>query len=142
MKISSRGRYAIDLMVDLALYDKGEPISVKDIAARQQISSKYLEQIVSMLQKAGMLSSIRGSQGGYRLKKKPEEYSIGSILRVTEGDLAPVTCVEEGEACCNHKEMCSTIRIWQQLNSAINDVVDNISLADVVEWNNNSSAQL
>ena len=142
MKISSRGRYAIDLMVDLALYDKGEPISVKDIAARQQISSKYLEQIVSMLQKAGMLSSIRGSQGGYRLKKKPEDYSIGSILRVTEGDLAPVTCVEEGEACCTHKEMCSTIRIWQQLNSAINDVVDNISLADVVEWNNNSSAQL
>lgn len=142
MKISSRGRYAIDLMVDLALYDKGEPISVKDIAARQQISSKYLEQIVSMLQKAGMLSSIRGSQGGYRLKKKPEDYSIGSILRVTEGDLAPVTCVEEGEACCTHKEMCSTVRIWQQLNSAINDVVDNISLADVVEWNNNSSAQL
>ena len=141
MKISSRGRYAIDLMVDLALYDKGEPISVKDIAARQQISSKYLEQIVSMLQKAGMLSSIRGSQGGYRLKKKPEDYSIGSILRVTEGDLAPVTCVEEGEACCTHKEMCSTVRIWQQLNSAINDVVDNISLADVVEWNNNSSAQ-
>ena len=95
-----------------------------------------------MLQKAGMLSSIRGSQGGYRLKKKPEDYSIGSILRVTEGDLAPVTCVEEGEACCTHKEMCSTVRIWQQLNSAINDVVDNISLADVVEWNNNSSAQL
>lgn len=123
MKISSRGRYAIDLMVDLALYDKGEPISVKDIARRQQISGKYLEQIVSMLQKAGMVSSIRGAQGGYRLKRKPEEYSIGSILRVTEGDLAPVACVEEGETGCANRSTCSTIRIWQKLNSAINDVV-------------------
>ena len=136
MKISSRGRYAIDLMVDLALYDKGEPISVKDIARRQQISGKYLEQIVSMLQKAGMVSSIRGAQGGYRLKKKPEEYSIGSILRVTEGDLAPVACVEEGETGCANRSTCSTIKIWQKLNSAINEVVDNISLADLVEWNN------
>ena len=136
MKISSRGRYALDLMVDLALYDKGEPISVKDIAERQQISGKYLEQIVSMLQKAGMVSSIRGAQGGYRLKKKPKEYSIGAILRVTEGDLAPVTCVEEGEIGCTHKATCSTIRIWQQLNSAINEVVESISLADLVEWNN------
>jgi Rrf2 family protein len=135
MKISSRGRYAIDLMVDLALYDKGEPISVKDIARRQQISGKYLEQIVSMLQKAGMVSSIRGAQGGYRLKRKPEEYSIGSILRVTEGDLAPVACVEEGETGCANRSTCSTIKIWQKLNSAINDVVDNISLADLVEWN-------
>ena len=135
MKISSRGRYAIDLMVDLALYDKGEPISVKDIARRQQISGKYLEQIVSMLQKAGMVNSIRGAQGGYRLKKKPEEYSIGAILRVTEGDLAPVACVEEGEIGCVNRSTCSTIRIWEQLNSAINEVVDNISLADLVEWN-------
>ncbi len=135
MKISSRGRYAIDLMVDLALYDEGEPISVKDIAKREQISTKYLEQIVSMLQKAGMVSSIRGAQGGYRLKKKPEEYSVGSILRVTEGNLAPVSCVEDGETGCEHRSTCSTIKIWQQLNSAINEVVDNISLADLVEWN-------
>ncbi|MBQ8327982.1 MAG: Rrf2 family transcriptional regulator [Lachnospiraceae bacterium] len=135
MKISSRGRYAIDLMVDLALYDKGEPISVKDIARRQQISGKYLEQIVSMLQKAGMVNSIRGAQGGYRLKRKPEEYSIGSILRVTEGDLAPVACIEEGENGCANRSTCSTIKIWHKLNSAINEVVDNISLADLVEWN-------
>lgn len=135
MKISSRGRYAIDLMVDLALYDKGEPISVKDIARREQISTKYLEQIVSMLQKAGMVISIRGAQGGYRLKKKPEEYSVGAILRVTEGDLAPVACVEEGETGCAHRSTCSTIKIWQKLNTAINEVVDNISLADLVEWN-------
>lgn len=135
MKISSRGRYAIDLMVDLALYDNGEPISVKDIAERQQISGKYLEQIVSMLQKAGMVSSIRGAQGGYRLKRKPEEYSIGAILRVTEGDLAPVACVEEGETGCANRATCSTIKIWQKLNSAINEVVDSISLADLVEWN-------
>lgn len=135
MKISSRGRYAIDFMVDLALNDKGEPISVKDIAERQQVSGKYLEQIVSMLQKAGMVSSIRGAQGGYRLKRKPEEYSVGSILRVTEGDLSPISCIEEGENGCAHWSTCSTIKIWQKLNSAINEVVDNISLADIVEWN-------
>lgn len=134
MKISTRGRYAIDLMVHLALYDNGEPISVKDIAEREQISGKYLEQIISMLHKAGFVKSIRGAQGGYRLKKKPEEYSVGAILRVTEGDLAPVSCVEEDSGCA-HKATCSTVKIWQQLNEAINGVVDNISLADLVEWN-------
>lgn len=135
MKISSRGRYAIDLMVDLALYDEGEPISVKDIAERRHISSKYLEQIVSMLQKAGFVKSIRGAQGGYRLKRKPAEYSVGSILRVTEGDLAPVSCVEEGQAGCDNKTTCRTVKIWQELYHAINAVVDNITLADLVEWN-------
>lgn len=135
MKISSRGIYAIDLMVDLALYDDGKPISVKDIAEREQISSKYLEQIISMLQKAGLVSSIRGAQGGYRLKRKPEDYSVGAILRVTEGELAPVICGEDGDFGCTHKSRCSTVKIWQQLNEAINDVVDNISLADLVEWN-------
>lgn len=134
MKISTRGRYAIDLMVDLALYDNGEPISVKDIAEREQISSKYLEQIISMLNRAGFVKSIRGAQGGYRLKRKPEEYSVGAILRVTEGDLAPVSCIEENSECAN-KSTCSTVKIWQQLNDAINEVVDNISLADLVEWN-------
>lgn len=135
MKISARGRYAIELMVHLALYDTGEPISVKDIAAREQISIKYLEQIVSLLHKAGFVKSIRGAQGGYRLKRNPEEYSVGSILRVTEGDLAPVACVEEGNTDCAHKATCSTIKIWQELNSAINGVVDNITLADLIEWN-------
>lgn len=135
MKISTRGRYAIDLMVHLALYDKGEPISVKDIAKREQISNKYLEQIVSLLQKAGFVKSIRGAQGGYRLNRKPEEYSVGAILRVTEGDLAPVACVEYGNNDCANKTTCSTIKIWKELNAAINGVVDNISLADLVEWN-------
>ncbi|MBQ7920838.1 MAG: Rrf2 family transcriptional regulator [Lachnospiraceae bacterium] len=135
MKISTRGRYAIDLMVHLALYDNGEPISVKDIAESEQISLKYLEQIVSMLQKAGFVKSIRGAQGGYRLKRNPEEYSVGEILRVTEGDLAPVSCIEEGDVGCAHKATCSTVKIWKELNAAINGVVDNISLADLVEWN-------
>lgn len=134
MKISTRGRYAIDLMVDLALHEEGTPVSVKDIAERKQISGKYLEQIISMLNKAGFVTSIRGAQGGYLLKRKPEEYSVGDILRVTEGDLAPVSCVEE-ESGCVHKSTCSTVRIWQKLNDAINEVVDNISLADLVEWN-------
>lgn len=135
MRISAKGRYAIELMVDLALYDNGEPISAKDIAKREQISTKYLEQVISMLQKAGLVKSIRGAQGGYRLKRKPEEYSIGSILRVTEGDLAPVNCIEEGDTDCARKATCSTINFWQKLNDAINGVVDNTTLADLVEWN-------
>lgn len=134
MKISTRGRYAIDLMVDLALYDNGEPISIKDIAERAQISLKYLEKIVSLLQRAGFVKSVRGAQGGYRLTRKPEEYSVGAILRVTEGELAPVACVEEDSGCA-HKSTCSTVKIWQKLNVVINEVVDNISLADLVEWN-------
>lgn len=135
MRISARGRYAVDIMVELALCDKGQPVSVKDIASRKQISSKFLEQIISALQKAGLVRSIRGSQGGYRLKKKPEEYTVGSILRVTEGDLAPISCVEEGNEDCIHKSTCRTVKLWKDLNEAINGVVDNVSLADLVEWN-------
>lgn len=134
MKISTRGRYAIDLMVELALYGKEQPISVKDIAERKQISGKYLEQIIALLNKAGFVKSIRGAQGGYQLRRKPEEYSVGDILRVTEGDLAPVACIEEGAGCVN-RATCSTVKIWHKLNEAINEVVDNITLADLVEWN-------
>ena len=90
MKISTKGRYALRLMLDIAAHDSGEPVRIKDIASRQEISAKYLEQIVAILSKAGYVKSIRGPQGGYRLTRKPEEYSLGDILRLTEGSLAPV----------------------------------------------------
>lgn len=134
MKISTKGRYALRLMLDLATYNTGAPNSIKDIAKRQQISEKYLEQIISILNKAGYVRSIRGAQGGYMLKKDPKEYTVGMILRLTEGDLAPVSCVGEEGAECERRAGCVTVRIYEQINDAINNVVDNITLADLVEW--------
>lgn len=132
MKISTKGRYALRLMLDLALNNTGENISIKAIAARQEISIKYLEQIIALLNRAGFVKSERGSGGGYRLAKRPEEYTVGMILRLTEGSLAPVPCVEEKERCDRYHE-CSTITVWEKLNDAINHVVDNITLADLVD---------
>lgn len=134
MKISTKGRYALRLMLDIATYNTGVPVSIKDIAKRQTISEKYLEQIISILNKAGYVRSIRGAQGGYVLKKNPEEYTVGDILRLTEGDLSPVSCVGENSTECDRKDACVTARIWEKMNEAINDVVDNITLADLIEW--------
>ena len=133
MKISTKGRYALRLMLDLAVNNTGEPISLKDIARRQGISDKYLEQIISVLNKAKYVKSIRGAQGGYILTKKPEEYTIGMILRLTEGSLAPVACVEE-ENTCEKIHDCATILVWQKMNEAINDVVDHMTLQDLVDY--------
>ena len=99
----------------------------------QEISEKYLEQIISILNKAGFVKSVRGPAGGYSLKRKPEEYTVGMILRLTEGSLAPVDCVEDG-ADCGREDQCVTVMLWKKLNDAINSVVDNITLADLVEW--------
>lgn len=136
MKISTKGRYAIRLMLDLALDTSGKPVSLNDIASRQQISEKYLEQIISVLNKAGYVKSIRGPQGGYQLVKKPEEYTVGMILRTTEGDLAPVSCVGSGAVECDRADGCVTVRIWQKINDAVDNVVDNITLEDLVAWQN------
>lgn len=141
MKISTKGRYALRLMIDLAIHNTGEPISLKDVARRQEISDKYLEQIISILNKAGYVKSIRGAQGGYMLKKDPKDYTVGMILRVTEGSLAPVECVEEGMAECERMNECATILIWQKINEAVNNVVDNITLEDLVEWQMQKSDQ-
>lgn len=138
MKISTRGRYALRLMLDLAVHSTGEPVSLKDIARRQQISEKYLEQIISMLNKAGFVRSIRGAQGGYLLKKESSEYTVGEILRLTEGDLAPVDCVGKESGACGRKQECVTIRVWEQINQAVNQVIDNITLADMAEWQRES----
>lgn len=134
MKISTKGRYALRLMLDLATDNTKTPVSIKDIAGRQQISEKYLEQIIAVLNKAGYVQSIRGAQGGYLLKKMPEEYTVGMILRLTEGDLAPVSCVGEESVECDMRGKCVTVKIWEKINDAVNDVVDNITLADLLEW--------
>ena len=119
--------------LDLALNNTGEPISLKDIARRQEISDKYLEQIISVLNKAKYVKSIRGAQGGYILTKRPEEYTVGMILRLTEGSLAPVACVED-EDTCDKMNDCATVLVWKKMNEAINQVVDSITLADLVDY--------
>lgn len=134
MKISTKGRYALRLMLDLALNNNGEPVRIKDIAARQEISDKYLEQIISTLNKAGYVKSIRGPQGGYLLTRDPEKYTVGMILRLTEGSLAPVACLEDEVNSCPRQDSCATLRLWQMLDEAISDVVDKVTLADLVEW--------
>jgi Rrf2 family protein len=130
MKVSTKGRYALILMLDLATYNTGEPVRLKEVARRQQISEKYLEQIIATLNKAGYVRSIRGPQGGYMLKEKPEYYTVGMILRQTEGSLSPVSYVDEDSA----ERESVTMRVWQKLEEAVNDIVDNITLKDLVDW--------
>lgn len=131
MKISTKGRYALRLMLVLAMENGGAPLSIKDIAKNQDISEKYLEQIISLLNKAGYVKSIRGAQGGYVLKMQPSEYTVGMILRTTEGSLAPVDCLETE---CDRMSSCVTQIVWRKINDAVNNVVDNITLADLCEW--------
>ncbi len=136
MRISTKGQYAIKLMLDLAIYYNGEPVKIKDIAKRQEISEKYLEQIVSILNKASLVRSSRGAKGGYRLAAAPEDYTIGMILRATEGELAPVDCAEINGEACKNSDKCVTVRIWKRLNEAVNSVLDDIRLSDLVDWQN------
>lgn len=132
MKISTKGRYALRIMVDLAINGNGQFISLKNISERQQISNKYLEQIISMLNKAGFLETARGNMGGYRLAKAPSEYKIGDILRATEGDLAPVYCVtDNGE--CDRKQYCKTYMFRDGLDNVINQYVDSKTLEDLIK---------
>ena len=121
-------------MLDLAINDASAPIRIKDIALRQNISDKYLEQIISGLNKAGFVKSIRGPQGGYKLAKDPSYYTVGMILRLTEGSLAPVACLEDEINQCDRQETCATLKLWQQLDDAIKGVVDTVTLARLVEW--------
>ena len=134
MQISTRGRYALRMMLDLAINNNGEPIRLKDISKRQGISDKYLEQIISVLNKAGFVRSIRGSQGGYMLNREPKEYTVGMILRLTEGSLAPVACLDYEPNDCERQNECVTLILWEKLNDAIKGVVDNITLQDLVQW--------
>lgn len=133
MKISTKGRYAVRVMLDLALNNTGECIKVKEIAARQGISEKYLEQIIAVLNKAGYVKSVRGAQGGYRISRAPKEYTVGMILRLTEGSLAPVACLEEGADECERCDTCETLNVWKKIYTAVNDVVDHITLQDLID---------
>lgn len=134
MKISTKGRYALRLMLDLALNDSEKPVRIKEIARRQGISDKYLEQIISVLNKARFVRSVRGPQGGYMLTKKPEDYTVGMILRLTEGSMAPVDCIDEELGTCTRMDDCATSIVWKKLNDAICDVIDHITLEDLVNW--------
>ena len=133
MKISTKGRYALRLMLDLAL-ENNQVVKLKDVAERQAISVKYLEQIISVLQKCGYVTSMRGPGGGYKLSKKPEDYTVGMILRRIEGSLAPVACLDDEVNTCDRQETCATLKLWQMLDEAIKGVVDRVTLADLVEW--------
>ena len=131
MKISTKGQYALRLMMDIAAHDGSGFVSLKDVASRENLSIKYLEQIAGTLSKAGMLQSGRGAQGGYRLIKEPAAYTVGSILRLTEGSLAPVSCMG-GEDRCKGCCECSTPDFWAGLYAVVNEYIDRYTLADLL----------
>lgn len=132
MKISTKGRYALRMMLDLARHQTEGFVALKDIAKRQGISKKYLEQIVPMLNKADLLRTNRGYQGGYALSKPPENYTVGEILRVTEGSLSPVSCLQYGENTCPRRGECETLPVWEGLYKVINEYLDSIALTDLI----------
>lgn len=132
MTISTKGRYALRIMMDLGNH-MGETIKLKDIAARQGISEKYMEQIIAVLNKAGYVRSTRGAQGGYQLVKNPQIYSVGMILRLTEGSLAPVECLAENALPCDRNGRCATVELYRRVYDAINQVVDNMTLQDLLD---------
>lgn len=133
MKISTKGRYAVRMLLDLAAHGGSGYVSLKDIAQRQEISKKYLEQIVTILNRADILQTSRGFQGGYKLAKSPDKYTIGMILRLTEGSLAPVSCLEQTPNECPRRSSCPTLFIWQGLNDIINNYLDSITLQDILD---------
>jgi Rrf2 family transcriptional regulator, cysteine metabolism repressor len=134
MKLSTKGRYGVKAMLDLALHNSEGQIALKSIAERQELSENYLEQLFATLRKAGLVNSMRGSQGGYNLADSPENISVGSILRALEGSLAPVECVLESDpTSCNRSDRCVTRLLWTKIRDSVNQVVDSISLQDLVE---------
>lgn len=134
MKISTKGRYALRLMLDLAQYsNEQEFVSIKKVSKRQDISEKYLEQIVAQLSRAGYVRSTRGAQGGYCLTKEPDQYTVGMILRLIEGNLSSVSCLEDNPNKCRRCNNCVTLEVWQQINDAVNDIIDHVTLQDLLE---------
>lgn len=140
MKISTKGRYALRLMVDLAEHKDSGFIALKDVAKRQNISKKYLEQIVPVLNGAGLLTTNRGNRGGYKLAKEPKEYTVGDILRITEGSIAPVSCLESDVNSCERKNFCQTLYVWEGLYKVVNEYLDGITVQDIVDKIGNTTA--
>ena len=133
MKISSRGRYALRFMIDLSQHESGTAVTLKEVSQRQEISIKYLEQIVTLLNRGGLIRSVRGNQGGYLLSRDPKDYTVGDILRVVEGDLFPVTCMEDQSNQCPRYPVCKTIKFWEGLYDTVNRYVDSVTLEDLSE---------
>ncbi len=133
MKVSTRGRYALRLMVDLAKREQNAPVSLKDISEGQEISFKYLEQIVKSLTKSGILKSVRGAQGGYLLNRIPEHISAGDILRATEGSLLPVSCLGGAHEDCTRLNKCEAYGFWNGLYDVLNEYIDSVSLQDLID---------
>ena len=133
MKVSTKGRYALRMLLDLAEHKNDGFISLKEIAERQNISKQYLEQIVSLLNTSNILRTNRGKQGGYMLAKEPSECTIREILRITEGNLAPVACLEEEINTCDQVEFCKTLSMWKGLNKVITEYLDSVTLQDMLE---------
>ena len=131
--ISTRGRYALRVMIDIAENSNGNYIPLNDIASRQEISEKYLESILVLLTRGNLLNGLRGKGGGYKLTKAPEDYTIKSILILTEGTLAPVACLKEGAEPCAKRAACKTLPVWAGLNKAINDYLEGVTLADLID---------
>ena len=132
MNITTKGRYALRVMIDLAQHPEEGFVSLKTVAERQNISMKYLEMIVSGLKKADLLESSRGKEGGYRLSRSPADYSVGEILRCQEDNLAPVACIKDGEIQCDKAAACITIPMWKELDELTNAYLDGVSLKDLL----------
>ncbi len=133
MRVSTKGRYALRMFIDLAEHCNNGYISLKEIADRQEVSKKYLEQIIPIVNRSDVLKANRGSQGGYMLARPPEKYTVGEILRLTEGSLAPVSCVEQDPIECPRAADCATLPVWQGLARVINEYLDGITLQDLVD---------
>jgi len=139
LKVSTKGRYALRMLIDLAEHRDSGFISLKEIAKRQNISKQYLEQIVSLLNTSNILRTNRGKQGGYMLAKQPSEYTVKEILRLTEGSLSPVACLEDDVNQCAQAAFCKTLSIWTGLNKVISDYLDSVTLQDMLEQYNESA---
>ncbi len=135
MLISTKGRYAIRVLLDLAEHSDGQFVPLKEIALRQNISQKYMEAIMTLLSKNDFVEAVHGKGGGYRLNRPAGEYKIGDILRLTEGTLAPVSCLEEGAKPCEREAQCRTLPLWEGLDKAIREYLDSVSIADILNGN-------
>lgn len=133
MLISTKGRYALRVMIDLAEQQSSGYIPLKEIAKRQNISQKYLESIMTMLSKNNLIEAVHGKGGGYRLNRAPKDYKAGEVLRLTEGTLAPVACLEEGAGHCANAAECRTLPMWTKLNEIVNAYLDSVSIEDLVK---------
>lgn len=133
MIVSTRGRYALRVLIDIAEHSSEDRIPLKEIAERQDISQKYIEAIMTMLSKSGLVDAVHGKGGGYKLNRAPSEYKIGDILRLTEGTLAPVACLEKNAKPCSRESFCRTLPMWSKLDELVENYLDSVTLADLMK---------